>query len=186
MAMNTTALARQKVINWRKLFGAFGESLVCCWLVRHGWEIIERNWRCGRSPEIDIVARAAGGEIVVIEVKTRSVRLESRADNIESAVESVNNRKRRRLTQQSIKYGDIAGCRVRRVDLIVVCVPPSILRQLRLQLEAECARQESESRFQNYLKLDDRLRQAIDEAAQAVALDGFQIIHFEDILLLSQ
>ncbi len=180
--MNTTALARQKVINWRKLFGAFGESLVCRWLVRHGWEIIARNWRCGRSPEIDVVARAPDGEIVVIEVKTRSIRPETRLDNIESAIESVNGRKRRRLMQQSIKYGDIAGCRVRRVDLIVVGAPSSALRQLRLEIEAECARQQRESLFQNYLKLDDTLRHIIDEVARAVVLESLQIICFEDIL----
>lgn len=179
--MTSTALAHQKVINWRKLFGAFGESLVCGWLERHGWEIIERNWRCGRSPEIDVVARAADGEIVVIEVKTRSARPHSRLDDIESAIESVNGRKRRRLMQQSMKYGELAGCRVRRVDLIVVCVPSSTLHQLRLQLEAECARQESESRFQHYLKLDD-VRQIIDEMARAVALESLHIICFEDIL----
>lgn len=180
--MNPTALARQKVINWKKLFGAFGEALVCRLLEAGGWEIIERNWRSGRSPEIDIVARTNQGEIVVIEVKTRGVRSENRLDNIESAVESVNARKRRKLMQQSVKFGDVSGCRIRRVDLIVVAVPSTVFQLVRRQLEIECARQQRESQFQNYLKLDERLREILDEVAQLVVLESLQIVHFEDIL----
>jgi|AGTN01.2.fsa_nt_gi Predicted endonuclease distantly related to archaeal Holliday junction resolvase len=180
--MNQTARARQKVINWRKLFGTFGEALVCRWLKVQGWEIIERNWRCGRSPEIDIVARTVEGEIVVIEVKTRSGGLHSCLDNIASAVESVNGKKRRKLMLQSIKYGEVANCRVRRVELIVVAVPPSVLARFKLQLEAECSIREGEAQFQDYLKLDGSLLQVVDEAAQDVDLARLQIIRFDDIL----
>lgn len=180
--MNPTALARQKVINWRKLFGVFGEALVCRWLELRGFEILERNWRIGRSPEIDIVARTGAGEVVVIEVKTRSGFLHSRRENIESAIESVNARKRSRLRRQSLNYGDFANCRVRRVDLVVVAVPSSIFLRLRARLESECVRRQSDAQFPSSLKLDAELRKVIDEVAQAVALEGVQLIYFEDIL----
>ncbi|OKL50366.1 hypothetical protein BM477_01625 [Boudabousia marimammalium] len=39
-------------------------------LTDHGWEILDRNWRC-RNGEIDIVA-CKGRHLAVIEVKTRS------------------------------------------------------------------------------------------------------------------
>lgn len=180
--MNPTALARHKMINWRKLFGVFGETLVCRWLELRGWEILERNWRTGRSPEIDIVARTGAGEIVVIEVKARSGRLDSRRENVESAIESVNARKRSRLKRQSLDYSCFANCRVRRVDLVVVSIPSNILLWLRARLEAEWARRQSDSQLPNYLKLDCELRKVIDELAQAVALEGVQLIYFEDIL----
>lgn len=56
-------------INRRKI-GADKEAFVCEWLSRHGYRILERNFRC-RSGEIDIVARE-GGYLVFIEVKYRS------------------------------------------------------------------------------------------------------------------
>jgi putative endonuclease len=40
------------------------------WLERHGFTVIDRNWRCARG-EVDIVARD-GDAIVFVEVKTRT------------------------------------------------------------------------------------------------------------------
>ena len=56
-------------INKRKI-GADKEAFVCEWLERHGYKVLERNFRC-RSGEIDIVARESG-YLVFIEVKYRS------------------------------------------------------------------------------------------------------------------
>ncbi|GGW75272.1 UPF0102 protein [Streptomyces lucensis JCM 4490] len=56
----------------RNALGRYGEDLAVRWLTRTGMTILERNWRCGRSGEIDIVARD-GGSLVVCEVKTRRV-----------------------------------------------------------------------------------------------------------------
>lgn len=49
--------------------GKKGEQLASRWLREHGFTILHRNWRHGRS-EIDIVARE-GDFLVVVEVKTR-------------------------------------------------------------------------------------------------------------------
>lgn len=52
--------------------GEAGEALVAAWLEQQGWAIVARRWRC-RSGELDLVARSAdGGELAVVEVKTRS------------------------------------------------------------------------------------------------------------------
>ena len=50
--------------------GARGEAIAVDWLERHGYEIVDRNWRCARG-ELDIVARSAE-DLVFVEVKTRA------------------------------------------------------------------------------------------------------------------
>ena len=50
--------------------GRYGEQLAADHLEAAGLVILDRNWRC-REGELDIVARE-GGELVFVEVKTRS------------------------------------------------------------------------------------------------------------------
>ncbi len=58
-------------MNARAAIGKYGEDLAARRLADTGMTILERNWRSGRSGEIDIVARD-GDALVVCEVKTRS------------------------------------------------------------------------------------------------------------------
>ena len=48
-------------------FGRRGEDAACAYLLRHGYSIVERNYRCRRG-EIDIIAAKDGGAVFV-EVK---------------------------------------------------------------------------------------------------------------------
>lgn len=57
-------------MNARSALGKYGESLAARRLTEAGMTVLERNWRCGRTGEIDIVARD-GEVLVVCEVKTR-------------------------------------------------------------------------------------------------------------------
>ncbi|WP_449353140.1 YraN family protein [Streptomyces shaanxiensis] len=57
-------------MNARSALGKYGESLAVRRLTEAGMTVLERNWRCGRTGEIDIVARD-GEVLVVCEVKTR-------------------------------------------------------------------------------------------------------------------
>ncbi|MFD7231208.1 YraN family protein [Streptomyces sp. NPDC059881] len=50
--------------------GRYGEELAARRLAEAGMAVLARNWRCGRTGEIDIVARD-GETMVVCEVKTR-------------------------------------------------------------------------------------------------------------------
>ncbi|CAL9411649.1 MULTISPECIES: YraN family protein [Streptomyces] len=54
----------------RGALGRYGETLAARRLTRDGMTVLARNWRCGRTGEIDIVARD-GDALVVCEVKTR-------------------------------------------------------------------------------------------------------------------
>ncbi|QYX77267.1 YraN family protein [Streptomyces akebiae] len=56
--------------NARGALGKYGEELAARRLVEAGMTVLERNWRGGRTGEIDIVARD-GDALVVCEVKTR-------------------------------------------------------------------------------------------------------------------
>jgi|YNPMSStandDraft_2_1061718.scaffolds.fasta_scaffold05130_3 putative endonuclease len=49
--------------------GAFGENLAAEFLTNHGFEILVRNFRCGKN-EIDLIAKK-GTVISFVEVKTR-------------------------------------------------------------------------------------------------------------------
>lgn len=50
--------------------GKNGEELAAAYLQRHGYVIVDRNWRC-HAGELDIVATRSG-QLVVVEVKARS------------------------------------------------------------------------------------------------------------------
>ncbi|MGQ4384439.1 YraN family protein [Streptomyces sp. SAS_270] len=56
--------------NARSALGKYGEDLAARRLVEAGMTVVQRNWRCGRTGEIDIVARD-GDALVMCEVKTR-------------------------------------------------------------------------------------------------------------------
>ncbi len=50
-------------------FGTFGENLAAEFLTKNGFEILHRNFRCGKN-EIDLIAKK-DGVISFVEVKTR-------------------------------------------------------------------------------------------------------------------
>lgn len=55
---------------FRKKLGISGETIACDFLKKHGYTIIERNYRI-RGGEIDIIAKD-GDTLVFVEVKTRT------------------------------------------------------------------------------------------------------------------
>ena len=104
----------------RSALGRYGEQLAARRLAEAGMTVLARNWRCGRTGEIDIVARH-GDALVVCEVKTR------RGDAFEHPLAAVTPQKAQRLRA-------LAECWIQahggapsggvRIDVVGVVLPP--------------------------------------------------------------
>lgn len=99
--------------------GQHGESVAVRQLTAQGWAVLDRNWRCSLG-EIDIVARAPEGELVIIEVKTR------RSTAFGHPIEAITPAKLTRLRVLTWAWleahpqpGPV------RIDVMAVLVPPS-------------------------------------------------------------
>lgn len=76
--------------------GRLGETYAVEYLIRHGYEILSKNYR-KQFGEVDIVAREKG-TIVFVEVKTR------RSDTFGPPAEAVDGRKQRQLSRIAQDY----------------------------------------------------------------------------------
>lgn len=106
-------------MNARGAMGKYGESLAARRLTEAGMTVLERNWRCGRTGEIDIVARD-GDVLVVCEVKTR------RASAFEHPMAAVTPEKAARLRQLAERWIQAHGGAPPggvRIDLVGVLLP---------------------------------------------------------------
>ncbi len=98
----------------RQQLGRAGEQMAAELLAGQGYQILARNWRSGRSGEIDLVAQD-GACLVIVEVRTR------RGQAYGSAEESVTPAKQARLAALAETYCDAAGWQgPRRIDVVAV------------------------------------------------------------------
>ena len=81
---------------YKQALGRWGEDRVVRWYRRHGFEVLDRNWRCSRG-ELDVIAQR-GRIVVVCEVKTRS----SRAFG--NPAEAVGRDKQRRIRGLAVQW----------------------------------------------------------------------------------
>ncbi len=88
-------MVRGKKVSSQEL-GQHGEALAAQAIRAHGYEIVERNWRCAAG-EIDIVARD-GSVWVFVEVKTRG------GEGYGDPEEAVTVRKKARLIEAGLAY----------------------------------------------------------------------------------
>jgi putative endonuclease len=103
----------------RGALGRYGEDLAARRLADAGMTVLARNWRCGRTGEIDIVARD-GDALVVCEVKTR------RAGPFEhpmAAVTPVKMERLRGLAERWVQEHGGAPPGGVRIDLVGVLLP---------------------------------------------------------------
>jgi putative endonuclease len=89
-------------MNASRALGRYGEELAARTLTATGLHVLARNWRCGRTGEIDIVARD-GDTLVVCEVKTR------REGAFEHPMAAVTPRKAERLRRLAACWLDRHG-----------------------------------------------------------------------------
>ncbi|MFL1900102.1 YraN family protein [Streptomyces tauricus] len=103
----------------RNALGKYGEDLAARRLAEVGMTVLQRNWRAGRSGEIDIVARD-GDALVVCEVKTR------RAGSFEhpmAAVTPVKAQRLRGLAERWLQEHGGAPPGGVRIDVVGVLLP---------------------------------------------------------------
>lgn len=103
----------------RSALGTYGEDLAARRLAAAGMIILQRNWRHGRSGEIDIVARD-GDVLVICEVKTR------RGGSFEHPMAAVTPQKTARLRHLAERWIQTHGGAPPggvRIDLIGVLLP---------------------------------------------------------------
>ncbi|MFF4019843.1 YraN family protein [Streptomyces sp. NPDC001843] len=103
----------------RSATGKYGEDLAARRLGAAGMTVLQRNWRCGRTGEIDIVARD-GDVLVICEVKTR------RAGSFEHPMAAVTPAKAQRLRGLAERWTQEHGGAPPggvRIDLIGVLLP---------------------------------------------------------------
>ncbi|MFF1452281.1 YraN family protein [Streptomyces sp. NPDC058274] len=106
-------------MNARGALGKYGEDLAARRLAQAGMTILARNWRAGRTGEIDIVARD-GDALVICEVKTR------RAGDFEHPMEAVTPAKADRLRGLAERWLQEHGGAPPggvRIDLVGVLLP---------------------------------------------------------------
>ncbi|MEG3629022.1 YraN family protein [Streptomyces poriticola] len=103
----------------RSALGRYGESLAARRLTEAGMTVLARNWRGGRTGEIDIVARD-GDVLVVCEVKTR------RAAAFQHPMAAVTHGKAQRLRGLAERWAQTHGGAPPggiRIDLVGVQLP---------------------------------------------------------------
>jgi putative endonuclease len=88
-------------MNANKSLGTRGEDAAAAYLVRRGWTVLERNWRCPEG-ELDIIAHD-GRSPIVCEVKTRS------STEYGDPLEAITRQKARRLRRLAARWAAARG-----------------------------------------------------------------------------
>ncbi len=101
----------------RKELGNFGEQLVARWYEKHGFQIVDRQWR-SRAGEIDIVAKRLA-LVVFCEVKTR------RSAAFGTPAEAVDWRKQMKIRKVAMDWLRSHECRGMEIRFDVACVFPA-------------------------------------------------------------
>ena len=96
--------------NARIRLGAHGEQLASDHLERAGYRLIERNARCGRLGELDIVARRERC-LVFCEVKTRVAGTTAGPDGPLDAIGPTKRRRLRQLAAEWLRTRELDGSR---------------------------------------------------------------------------
>jgi putative endonuclease len=110
---------RERLTSTTRQLGETGETAAADYLVKRGYIVVARNWRC-EAGEVDLIVRQ-GEMLIFVEVKSVT-----RAKTEDAALK-VNRAKQRRLVRCLYTYLDIhhLGDVETRVDVIAIAFTPS-------------------------------------------------------------
>jgi putative endonuclease len=93
--------------------------LAARYLMRFGWSVVARNWRC-RDGELDLICREPDGTVVVCEVKSRTGR------GYGTPLEAITQEKARRLRRLTAAWAreQAAPIHTLRIDAVGVLWHP--------------------------------------------------------------
>jgi putative endonuclease len=94
--------------------GRDGEQQAAEWYLAHGYDVLERNWRC-RDGELDLVLRK-NRTIVFCEVKTRTTA------QFGTPAEAITHQKRQKLRHLAAKWLDESPVRPRQIRFDVAAI----------------------------------------------------------------
>jgi putative endonuclease len=98
----------------RRELGTSGEDLAAQWYTAHGYEVLERNWRC-RHGELDLVLRN-GRQVVFCEVKNRTT------DAFGTPAEAITREKKQRVRFLAARWLEDAKPRPAEIRFDVVAI----------------------------------------------------------------
>ncbi|MBD5402048.1 YraN family protein [bacterium] len=100
-------------------FGNRGEDIACEYLIKNGYEIIERNKHFSRACEIDIIAKIKK-KIVFVEVKTR------KTENFGSPMEAITKTKYNNIKTGVLSYVTENNIKDFQIDAIGIVLYPNL------------------------------------------------------------
>lgn len=100
-------------------FGNKGEDLACEYLVKNGYEIIERNRHFSKLCEIDIIAKFKN-RVVFVEVKTR------RSNAFGSPMEAITRTKYNNIKTGVLSYLQENKIKNYQIDVIGITLEPEL------------------------------------------------------------
>jgi len=100
-------------------FGKKGEDLACEYLIKNGYDIIERNKHFSKFCEIDIIAKYKN-KTVFIEVKTR------KSNAFGSPMEAITPQKYKNIKTGVLSYIQENKIRNYQIDAIAITLTPEI------------------------------------------------------------
>ena len=100
-------------------FGNKGEDLACEYLIKNGYEIVERNKHFSKFCEIDIIAKLKD-KYVFVEVKTR------RTNNFGTPLEATTKAKYNNIKTGLLSYLQENKIRKYQIDVIGITLEPEL------------------------------------------------------------
>lgn len=100
-------------------FGNRGEDIACEYLVKNGYQIVERNKHFSRFCEIDIIAKYKN-KLVFVEVKTR------KSNDFGSPLEAVTKNKYKNIKTGVLSYVVENNIKNYQIDVIGITMHPEL------------------------------------------------------------